>query len=175
MAKRKQTMGKTARRADDGDIVAYWRQPKSAVHTFTRLVPPNDIPKGASDQTFGISFKLSDVPNSTEFTTLYDQYRINWVDYIFTLKQTISGRNAPTIYYAEDHDSDAAPAVNEVYSSQNVQVLQFGTDRVMLKMRVVPNTTRQVFNGVAAGYERSPPGTWIDCGSPGVPHYGFKY
>ncbi len=168
-------IAKAGTHTDEGDAALLWRQPKPQVHTFTRMLLPNDIVKVPGDQNFGIAFRLSDVPDVTEFTNLFDQYRINWVDYIIMLKNPGTGGGYPTVYFAEDHDSDSTPTFNELYSSQSLQVFQFNATQTMFKIRVRPNTLRAVFNGLVNGYERSPPGTWVDCGNPSVPHYGVKY
>lgn len=163
------------KRIDNGDTTATWQQPKAIVHTFNRIVPFNDIPKLVGDQGFGISFRLSDLLDSTEFTNLFDQYRINYVDYTFILKQSGASPAYPIIFWAEDHDDDAVPVVNEVLAKENCRILQFGATRTMIQLRVRPNITRNVYNGVTNGYERAPPGAWVDSAVATVPHYGVKY
>lgn len=169
---RKSTRG---RHSDDGDVAPTWTQPKTLVHTFNRIAPLNDIPKLPGDQGFGISFRLSDLLDYTEFTNLFDQYRVNWVEYMFICKQNGSSPAWPTIFIAEDHDDDAVPVINEILAKEHTQVLQFGSNRTMLKLRLRPNITRNVYNGVTNGYERAAPGTWVDCAVATVPHYGVKY
>lgn len=176
MPRSKRNARSSEARGDDGDVALYWRQPKAKVHQFTRLIAPNDIPKVAVDTSFGASFRLSDLPDYSEFTALFDQYRVDWVDYVFICKQNGASPAWPIIYFAEDHDDDTPPSLNEMWSKQDTQILQFGSNRTLLKLRVVPNTTRNVYqNGVLNGYERSPVGTWVDSATPSVPHYGIKY
>lgn len=174
----KRVSNKQARgsRGDDGDVALYWKQPRPQVHRFSRLVAANDIVKGAVDLTGGVSFKLQDLPDYVEFQNLFDQYRIDWVDVMFICKQSGSSPSYPIIYYVEDHDDDGAPTVNQILSSQNTQILQFGSNRTMLKLRIIPNVTRNVYiSGITNGYERAPPRTWLDCANANVPHYGYKW
>lgn len=167
-----------AKRFDDGDTGTNWRQASPRVHTFTRVAAANDIPKSALDVGQGVAFRLSDLPAYGEFQNIFDQYRINWVDYIFVLKSPVTaGTPLPILYYAEDHDSDTAPALADIVQAQNVQIITFGTNRTMVKLRVKPNALRQVYrSALTTGYERAPNGVWLDCYSAyDVPHYGVKY
>lgn len=176
MAKKK-AMTRGKRRGDSGDTALYWQQPKPAIHQFTRIIGANNIVQAPTDVGRGISFTLADLPGSTEFTALFDQYRLDWVEYMFVLKSPLGagGVAAPLIYFVEDHDDDAPPSFNAVLEAQSVQVVNFSADRTMIKFRVRPNIVREVYRGVTPGYERAPPGTWLDCANATVPHYGVKY
>jgi len=167
-----------ARRFDDGDTGATWQQAKPTVHTFTRVAGSNEIVKGSLDLGQGVAFRLTDMPGYAEFQSLFDQYRINWVEYIFILKSPVTaGTPLPILYWAEDHDSDSAPGLADIVQAQSTQIVTFGTNRTMVKFRVRPNPLRQVYrSAVTTGYERAPNGVWLDCYSaPDVPHYGVKY
>jgi len=159
---------------DDDSVAVIRRNPR--VHTFTRLIGANDINKTLVDQGFGISFALSDLPAYQDFTQLFDQYRIDWVDYCFELVTPISNVvQIPCIYFAEDHDDTTVPSYNDMLQKEQCQLLMFNANKLQIKRRVVPNVTNTVYyNGIASGYTRMGP-TWVDSGYPSVPHYGVKY
>lgn len=166
------------KRIDDGDTAMAWVQPRPSIHRFTRAIAYADLPKPPSDGGFGVAFTLGDLPDYSEFVNLFDQYSLDWVDYTFILKSPygVSGTPPPIIYFAEDHDSSTSPSLNDMLESQNVQVATFSADRTMIKFRVRVNTLRQVYRtALTTGYERAPPGTWIDSSQADVPHYGVKY
>lgn len=164
-----------SQRADTGDVSLAWTQPKPRVHTFTRMVGVNDITKNPADSGYGISFRLSDLPSFTQFTSLFDFYKLDWVEYIFVLKSSTVTNFGPIIYFAEDHDGDTAPTRPQMLAAQTTQIVTFGTDRTTVKFRLRPNIVREVFRGVTPGYERAPPGIWLDCANADIPHYGVKY
>lgn len=161
-------------RTSGNDTGVTMERKSPAVHRFTRLAQTNDIPKGPADQGFAIAFTLNDMPNTSEFQALFDQYAIEWVEYTFVLKRT--GAIAPVIYVAEDHDNDNLPSWNELLEKQSTQVLTFGADRTLIKYKFRPNPVRMVYNtAVANAYERAPNGTWLDCSYNTAKHYGLKY
>lgn len=170
---------KSKRGKDNGsirDTTTLISAPKPRVHTFTRTVGYNDITKILGDTGYGIVFRLNDLPNVSEFVSLFDQYTINWVEYEWVNRSALTGIQAPIIYAAPDYDDDASPSVSEMLQKQNVVTFTFSADRTQVKMRIRPNTLRQVYrSAVTTGYERSPPGTWVDCATPDVPFYGLKY
>lgn len=147
---------------------------KVQLHPFTRLVSANDIVKVVGDAGVGLSFQLGDLPDFAEFQALFDQYRLDFVEYTFVMKS--AGSLQPIIYVAEDHDNDNPPTLSEMMQRQSTQVLTFGSDRTMLKYRFKPNPIRQVYSTVVGtGYERAPNGTWLDCSYANIKHYGLKY
>lgn len=178
MAKRKSSNktkgnGQVARKWGNDTAITVART-RISLHPFTRLVNTNDLVVPVADVGYGISFSLSDVPNYTEFTALFDQFRMDWVEYTFIKKS--EGPLQPIIYLAQDHDSDHPPSYAEMMERQSTQVLTFGSDRTMLKYRFRPNPLRQVFaSALGNGYERAPNGTWLDCSYASSKHYGLKY
>ena len=58
--------------------------PRQPVHYFKRnTYAINAVTSSATTDTFqSVSFQLADVPNFTEFTSLYDQYQIQSIKYI---------------------------------------------------------------------------------------------
>lgn len=76
-----QTWGrKRAKKYGRGWRKSIGRAPSRIIHNFKRTFQlANYDPVGAGVQYRALSFKLSDLPNYTEFTTLFDVYAIRKV------------------------------------------------------------------------------------------------
>lgn len=129
----------------------------------------------------GVNTFRAAMPNYTEFTNLYDQYRIDWVEVKFMFSNNNSSVNSPatvlpTIYLAKDYDDTAAAGVPELSQYQNMQVWQLGSQQAsngFYTVRVKPNVDVALYQGVTTGYARGKP-MLIDTSSSEVPHYGIK-
>lgn len=136
----------------------------------------------------GRSFKLNDLPNYTEFTTLFDAYRIKGVKLEFLPiynsheinegpASSIDDRlGMPIMNFVFDQDDATSPP------NENT-LLQYATNkRVNLSTRKTiyisaPRTSSLVHkDGVnPVGYSENKSNQWIDSAYPDVPHYGLKY
>lgn len=138
-----------------------------------------------SNAAGAMSFSLSGLPNASEFTALFDQYKIMKVkldfipfgDNVNLPISTMSGANAlvspggPLITAIDYDDSNVPTAASDL--------LQYQASRVVpvpkrLKMTLRPKFAIEVYRStVATGYgARS---GWLDCANPDIPHYGVKY
>jgi len=131
---------------------------------------------------WGQFFALSQVSNYTEFTRLFDQYRIDKIVLNFkfqanavdvTQRGGAKGGILPILYYTQDLDDGTAPASQDdllQYQQCKSRILN-GNDA--FSMVIKPGVSRQVYQGATSGYEmaRSPK---IDNGYPDVQHYGIK-
>lgn len=91
---------------------------------YSREIPFNNIliPTGGNKVFFAQTFAANLLPNLTDFTGLFDQYRIRAVTCKFRLIQPPEATNTPAtsqfypdIYLAVDHDDAAVPtAVDDV-------------------------------------------------------------
>lgn len=148
------------------------------VHAFKRCVFSHNqsmtVPVGPGFLAFGKTFKLSDLPGYTEFTNLYDSYRILAVRYDI-INQGISSGNmisnlTPIIHTIVDKDDATAPTtINEVMEDSRRKSKQWvGAHSVYIKPKIQnDNNGSQVI---------SPKGKpWIDMSDAGVLHYGLKY
>lgn len=121
------------------------------------------------------------LPNYPEFTALYDQYRIDWVECEFYFSNNQSSVNSPAttlplIYVAKDYDDANQAFIADLQQYENTQTWQLGNDRGDGKrtVNVKPNVDVAVYNtALTSGYARGKP-MFIDVGSPNVPHYGIK-
>lgn len=138
----------------------------------------------------GLSFSLSDLPSFTEFTTLYDQYRICAVKLTIVPfnTQTLGGQDSGNtanvgilIHHAVDNDNAPAPSP----SASGVDTLrQYRTyrcqqsmdpKRMSLTRYIRPRVSMEIYNStISTGYGLGKRNQWIDSSSPDIPHYGFR-
>lgn len=142
---------------------------------------------GTSYFGLGVAFELADLPNTTEFTNLFDQYRLDHVEIeivpLWNVAPTVgtAGGNGNFAGYCHsilDFDDATAPTA----STSGIQALQqFRTYRMdsmvrgtPLRWRVKPMLALAAYSGAFTSYAASPP-MWVDCNSANVQHYGIKF
>ncbi len=145
---------------------------KQKVYTFVRHINLANIATTASDTSGSYVFSLSSLPGYTDFTSLFDQYRIVQVTVCFSpINQTAVG--APIIT-AIDYDDNNTPV-----SADDLR--QYDTSRTCVATRyfertLSPRAAIAAYSGSAfTAYASSPENLWIDMASPGIPYYGLKY
>lgn len=134
------------------------------------------------DTLTGFQYALNQLPNYTEFTSLYDEYRIKYIKVEFLPKfdsvvmPDVTGvTNTARMGYlfsAVDYDDSSSPSSLET-------ILQYQTMKRTKTSDVhsrywSPCTAKEYYvSGVSSGYgrEKAP---WLDCESVSVPHYGLK-
>lgn len=160
----------------------------SKVYKFKRFVYLTNV--NGSDtvpsQFGGISFKISDVPSHTEFTSLFDRYRIYGVAYRWVCRRDPSTNSAtaaanqgqyPSIHWVHDFDEVGAPgALSVLQQYPRYKEFYFSGDRPTTKWTYIkPSTLRVGYEtGVLSYYEPEWKGL-IDCGSENTPHFGMKW
>lgn len=139
---------------------------------------------------FSLGFQLRDIPNVTEFTSLFDSYMLTGVmlqfklmdnpDAIYELNPAVgsgvSNKNNfyPTIWYVPDHDDNNNVPLANIKEFERVRHKVLYPNRetnIMLR----PTTLGQVFltsttSAVTENRRRS----WLDMATTNIPHYGFK-
>lgn len=133
----------------------------------------------AQYQYGSMSFTLNSLPGYTEFTNLFDQYRIKKVlvqAFPFMTQEsdttTTPARNI--FHWCVDHTDVTSPAAeSDVLQYDNHKTLQAFKP---FNMSLTPVAATTVWQGVSSnGYAPAKPASWIDCKSYGVQHYGIKY
>lgn len=140
--------------------------------------------------SLALTFGLSDLPNYTEYTALFDQYKILGVAVrLFPLWNSVETPQGPSspggigtiLHSVIDLDDNTAPGASsggidalrqyKSYKAHNMAYLKKG----MWSRYCRPKILSGVYNGVSlvsAGTNRS---QWLDCSTPTVPHYGLKF
>lgn len=156
----------------------------SNVYNFIRYVE-DDLFTITSDKLVdtgvALSFKLSDLANHIEFTTLFDSYQIAKVELEFVPDvQTVNRRiindsppvfTIPSIYVHRDLDNAIAPTTESQVLQRQDCIRKNATQR--FRYTVVPQVGREIYRNVTqTAYETPYALTWLDCNYADVPHYG---
>lgn len=146
----------------------------TAPYKFSRSFEIGALPRGATDLGHAFPFGLSLLPNYSEFTTLFDRYRIRQVDVRMTFAQrNISGStsNYPTIWaYMDDDDAAIPTAKSAVLERQSVRPFTFNESKTVYSVSIQP---RWLIDGTSKA-SLAPRDMWIDMSTPSVSHYGLK-
>lgn len=158
-------------------------------YKFTRYSAPLQmIMSNTAVQSIGWNqqFKLTDVVNYTDFTTLFDSYKIEKVDFYMQLLtnpegftevnpgQTNLANEAwyPIMWYVLDDDDSVNPTLAQLREKQGVRRKVLRPNKI-IKFTVYPKFQKVVYaTATTTGY--GPAKGWLDCADAGVPHYGIK-
>lgn len=135
-----------------------------------------------SDQFGGFTYSLNSLPNYTDFTTLFDQYRVDKIRVTFYPRQNVTNGTFPSpttdtvqscqVFSVVDLDDGNAPtSLNDVLQYQNLKT----TRGLQVHSRTFKPGVEiaQTNNGTLAGsmVKMSP---WLDCTVASVWHNGLK-
>lgn len=129
----------------------------------------------AAPTFFGYEFKLTDLPDYTEFTNLFDEYKIMRVKVYFLpnvyTQNTSIANLVPWFLITVDKDDSSAPtSFNSMLSYPGCKITSMQRKQYV---SFVPRVATAVYGGpVVTSYGSK--SMYLDCGSPGVPHYGLK-
>jgi len=146
-------------------------------HAFVRTAQYDSLLLQEDSAAFGsIGFTFSQIPLSTEFTTLFDQYIIDRVSVKFVPNksdnQVGSTSDMGIFYLVTDYDDLNSPTSVD-------QMLQYADCRIIRPLysftkKIVPKVTQALYGGgVFSSYGSSR--SWVDVASNNVQHYGMKY
>ena len=122
------------------------------------------------------AFQLSALANASEYTVLYDMYKISAVKWTLMPRgnsaEAGTNNNNTKIMTVLDYDDDNTPtSVDQLCQYESVKTTNLSRDH---SRYLKPKFARAIYKtAVTTGYGV---GTgWIDCDSTDVPHYGIKY
>lgn len=154
------------------------RQP---VHYFKRVQFTTSAITVSGTAVFGASaFELQNIPNASEFTSLYDQYKITGIRYSILprgnsadIGTSATQGNMGRIFSVLDYDDSTAPAsFNEMTQYQNVKM----TNNAQTHTRYLkPRFNLDVLSGSVSLTANAPRTGWIDCSTADVKHRGVKF
>lgn len=178
MAKRKyrsRNRGRRSRRRPVYIRRKYSRRIKQPTQYFTRSVylpgyyslPASGVAAGAA-----INFSLSQLPNVTEFTGLYDQYKIKAVKCTLIPRHTevLAGTTnlQGNMWSVLDYDDSNVPSnLDELLQYQNIKRTRMNQTHT----RYFRPMTRTI---LSTGYSPKR-NQWIDCSDTTVEHRGVKF
>lgn len=155
------------------------RQP---VNYFKRTVyAPGQIVCDASTETTGaIVFSLAQVPNHTEFTSLYDQYKISAVKVKIVPRFNVTTPADATglypyngqLFTAIDYDDSGVSTTSDLLQYQNCKM----TRLTNLHQRYFKPRARQILQNITGSADaRAPYKGYIDSADDQVIHYALKW
>lgn len=127
----------------------------------------------------GFAPTFNNLVNFTEFTTLFDQYRINSV--VFKLTMTVdpgaqAAANAviPRLFYMIDNDDAAVVSgLDEFRQHSKCKIVNMLPGKT-ISIKFKPAVLGLIFNGVTSAYAPKWK-QWLDCLQADVPHYGIRW
>lgn len=162
----------------------------TGVHIFKRTTQLSAIT--ASISSLGVQnniatayqFNLNQLPNATEFTNLFDQYKILKAKISFVpggnmaLISPLSGVSSSfgfgRFLSAIDYDDATAPADENTllqYEQPNLKI----TSPMRTHTRYInPKVLAAIYQSAISTSYESRKAPWLDVGNPSVPHYGLK-
>lgn len=162
----------------------------NSVHRFIRWADkdvtfgtygPNSILETGANQNLTYQFNLTNVVNSSDFTNLYDMYRINkiliYLEPVYNNSDRINGPINRKIRVVHDYN-DATPLTQEddYLEYSNCKSYNSVTDKTV-KIVLYPKINNIVENagGVASAFTSvSSNKVWLNMDTPLVPHFGIK-
>jgi len=155
-------------------------------YVFTRIGPATTYTVNEITQAISFEFKLSDMPAYTEFTALFDKYRIDKAEVNFQLinnpnallqTNSINSNSAnnwyPKLYYCRDYDDAATVTLTQIKERSGTKMAVLEPNKVV-RIKLKPAVAVQLYKtATTTGY--SPKwGAFVDAAQPDVPHYGLK-
>jgi hypothetical protein len=147
------------------------------VSTAIQTVGPSAVPlANYYDVNGGLEFALTDVLESTDFQSMFDNYKITTV----VIRAILCNFSAateniwPTIWYCPDYDDSIPPSLTSLRVKQGAKHFTFGPDKRTCRIALKPRVAVQINNGMTTAYESAKPG-WLDMAYPSIPHWGLKF
>lgn len=164
-------------------LAPLFRTPTSIDHHFVRRYEFGTLGRLTADRGFAFSFALSDLPNSNEFTSLYDLYRLDFVEIIVenaaltTSSFTVGSPALPTLIIYPDYTDSGAPAsISEANESALAERITMSYTKSSVSRRIkpmIPTAVATNLTGTLAG-AYAMPARHLSCVFPSVPHFGIK-
>lgn len=138
---------------------------------------------GATDYRLGgVSIYSTALPDLTDFTNLFDQWRIKRVILRCDIAAGYSN-SAPTpiimpnIFYVSDYDDSQNLSVVDILQYPQLQVHNFYEGGYKpLQISLSPKPLRDVAGaGISTGYGPMPVAPWLRTADSSLPHYGVKF
>lgn len=126
------------------------------------------------------SFSLGQLPQVSEFTNLFDRYKITHVQLRFFLKidpsaQTAANASFPKLYFVKDYNDTSTPSnLDELRQHNKCQVRVLNPNRPII-VNIKPAVLSETYRGVATTTYSPKWRQWVDCTHTDVPHYGLKW
>lgn len=160
------------------------RAMRASNHFFKRTYT-QEVSTSSGTAGLAREWQLALLPNYTEFTALYDQYRINcvvvrvvWRSSNVTMFETNNNNSVgmPIMYDVIDLDDSTAPSsASDIQQYSKHHITPFSAVHRTRRLKIYPRTANTVYRtGATSAYGMARRGQWIDCNYADVPYYGWK-
>lgn len=156
--------------------------PARQVHRFTRMYGQVNIAGNAAYFPYlnSSTFQLSDLPNATEFTSLFDQFKLTHVKMYVHLRKDPGAQSAanaiyPRMYVVRDFTDATTPAtIDELrqYSTCQCKVLE---PNKRVSFNIKPALLQAAYRSAVSTAYSPVWNRWVDVAYADAPHYGIKY
>lgn len=140
------------------------------VYTFTRVYNWTSVITAVQtiESDYQLSFTLDSLPGYTDFTALFDQYRIIQATVQF---QPINGYTLlpNVIHTVIDYDDDSTTPITDLLQYQTLISRNGAFTRTLN-----PRLAGAVYSGTFTSFANLSNKTWLDSASPSVAYYGLK-
>ena len=163
------------------------------VHKFSRYNTAQTFEYASDGLAVDFEFKFTDIINNTEFSSLFDQFKLTKVVMKFQMinnpdavQATNDGVNSgsaykstnfsnwyPKLWYIRDHDGGSSETLSSIKERQGVKYITLRPNKVY-NVVVSPSVAVQTYKTLTTtGY--GPKKMFLDmAGGTTVPHYGVK-
>lgn len=158
---------------------------KTNVHHFVRWEPQDD--PNVLSCNFGssgvsptaLTFSLDKVVNPSEFTQLYDQYKIKGIKIYFDYSPDVGGGTGatslmPKLWIKRDYDDASTPTLTQMTESNQSRCIRFNDNRTTFSIFIRPSTLKSIYRTSLTQAYGPEWRQWLDCANPDIPHYGLK-
>lgn len=151
------------------------------VTSLTRQYKAAEINVVSTGDTKGaLKFTLAACPDSSDFTNLFDQYRICGVSVLFMPTFTGSDMNPSSstpilqpLYTCIDYDDDTS-ATNEDYMLAK-DTMKRTRGHLSHKRYFTPMVATEIYKSLTTTGYGTKAKQWLDCANVDIPHFGLKY
>lgn len=160
---------------------------RTQTYPFKRFVHAKSTVTGddtVNTQQGTVTFALNDLQGYTEFTTLFDQFKISGVAYRWCIAKdpmvsttgTAGTKFYPRLVWAHDFDDSNNASVQDLYQYPNMKEFWFGDNKQCTKWYYIrpAKLTVGYETGALSSYKPDWKG-FIDMASYQTPHYGIKW
>jgi len=159
------------------DIQPIRRPSRPKVHTFQFKVDKGTVTADLTGDQGAFLFALSDSTSPTDYTSLFDQYRIIQVQVEFLpvvspFGASTTATDLPVLITKIDYDDATSQSYASLLESEQSQVV---TNMTYHCRTLTPQFALSAYGGAFGSFASSSFGQWVDSASPGVQYYGLKW
>lgn len=143
---------------------------RDRITNITRSFTPQNVATSATATGYAFSFALSDVNGYANFTTVFDDYRIDQVTVVLN-PLNFDPVNRSYAYVYVDYNDSSTPTLSQAVSAENMFIVPGGTP---CEYTFRPKIQAAYYSTITTQYGPASSGSWMSTQYPGAPYYGLK-